>query len=53
MTKSKIKTYVFWAKKGDDKLTWTEFKATSIKEVRQWAKDNGVTIDEPIKLKKA
>lgn len=52
MTKTKIKTYIFWSQKGDNILTFTEFKAAHINEVRQWAKSNGVKIDGRIKLKK-
>ena len=46
-----MKTYSFWSKTTGQEVI-TELKANSVKEVREWAKENGVTITSRITIKK-
>ena len=49
---SKMKTYVFWSKKGNNKAVWTELKAESVEAVKEWAEQNNVKITSEISEKK-
>ena len=46
-----MKTYQFWSKTTGQEV-YTELKANSVKEVKDWAKENGVTITSSITKKK-
>ena len=48
----KQKWYFCWTRTGQNPLVQTRMQAKSVKEVRQWAKDNNVEIDGRIKISK-